>query len=161
MRRHRLRVAAGLLLGLTGAAHADVRFCNNFPRTIFIAVAYKQDNGSWYARGWLSVTTGECAEFNNPPLKVRAVLYRAETDDYKQGSKTVRDTWGDESHEAFGISDPGFAWDNAKSLSGKASGARLVGFYDPNVTSVGSDLSMTVTYEADGSNHLDMKMGSP
>ena len=54
--------AVGLVILLAGAsAQAEIKFCSEFPHTVFVAIAYPQDGGSWLSRGWMSLNTGECS----------------------------------------------------------------------------------------------------
>jgi uncharacterized membrane protein len=145
---------AALALLLPATSHAAVRFCNDFDHTVFVAVAYKMKSGSWYARGWLSVVNGQCSEFNNPPMHVATFLYRAETDDYPSNGGQVREVWGNSEDKKFAVTDDGFAWENADSPTGKPAEARMAGFVDTNATNVDGDLSITVTFAADGSSQM-------
>jgi Protein of unknown function (DUF1036) len=143
------------------AAKADVRFCNDYAQTIFIAIAYQQEGiAGWHAKGWLSVTTGQCSEYSHPPEHVTKMTYRAETDDYANNGQQVRETWGDKGARKFAVSDPGFDWDNAESLQGKPSGARLAGFTDTTFSGDDSvnDPAIVVRFNADASS--DVSMGS-
>ena len=38
----------------TANACAGITFCNKFSKTLFVAIAYPQDGGSWMSRGWLN-----------------------------------------------------------------------------------------------------------
>ncbi len=159
MPRKRLtRALAGALftLLLPATGHAAVRFCNDYDRTVFIAVAYQLKSGSWYARGWLSVANGQCSEFNNPPMHVQTFLYRGETDDYSSNGEQVRDIWGNKSQRKFSVTDAGFTWENADSPAGKPANARMVGFVDTNATNVDGDISITITFNADASTTMSL-----
>jgi uncharacterized membrane protein len=150
-------VVAGAVLALIPvAAEAAVKFCSDYTRTIFIAVAYPLPNGSWSAKGWLTVPNGQCSEFNNPPLQVHKLLYRGETDDYPNNGQQVRDVWGDKGTQNFAVTDEGFTWDNADSLRGKPGNAKLKGFTDTNVTGVDTDISITIRFKTDGATELEI-----
>ena len=152
----RTMTVAALTFALPATSGAAVRFCNDIDHTVFVAVAYQLRSGSWYARGWLSVVNGQCSEFNNPPMHVATFLYRAATDDYPADGDQVREIWGNSSDQKFAVTDAGFAWENADSPRGKPSDARMVGFINTNATNVDGDLSITVTFGADGSSEMTL-----
>ena len=141
---------AGLMM-LPVVAKADVKFCNDFARTVFVAVAYQQADGSWHARGWLNVPNGQCSEFYKPELHIRRLVYRGETDDYTENGQQHRYVWGDKGTRKLAVIDAGFDWDHADSLQGKPRDAHLAGFSEPNVTAIDSDLSITLEFKGDGS----------
>ena len=147
----------GLLLPVV--ARAEVKFCSDYPRTVFVAVAYQQGVGGWHATGWLSVPTGQCSTFNNPPLHLQHLIYRAETDDYMENGQKVREEWGEKGTRQFAVTDAGFDWDNAESLAGKPAGTHLAKFTDANVTAVDSDLDLTFQFKANGSTEFTLRAG--
>jgi hypothetical protein len=85
---------ASLLLGIP-AASAGITFCSEFPpATIWVAIAYPQDGGSWLSRGWLALNEGDCYAFDTA-IHVSAFYYRAISKPYRnaQGRRGI-DTWG-------------------------------------------------------------------
>ena len=86
--------AVGLVILLAGAsAQAKIKFCSEFPHTVFVAIAYPQDGGSWLSRGWMSLNTGECSVFDSA-LRVKTFYYRAESAPYRSGSRRIKTSWG-------------------------------------------------------------------
>lgn len=51
-------------------AHADLKFCNNTPGLVQVAVGYKDKEG-WASEGWWTIKTGACA-----PLMKGALIAR-------------------------------------------------------------------------------------
>jgi hypothetical protein len=87
--------AAILACGLAiPQARADIRFCNDFPHNVYIAMAYPQEEGSWISRGWITAVTGKCYQFDTA-LRVKTFYYRGESVPYRDKSgKSIRTTWG-------------------------------------------------------------------
>jgi uncharacterized membrane protein len=82
------------ILAAMSSANAGIVFCNEFAQTVFVAIAYPQDGGSWMSRGWLEVATGECNTFDSA-IRVKTFYFRGMTDPYKNAAhKRVVDTWG-------------------------------------------------------------------
>jgi uncharacterized membrane protein len=70
-----LAIWAGLL-GLTGAAHAGLTFCNKADVQHSFAFAYK-DGENWRAKGWWNIDPGDCKLVLAGDLKRRYYYYRA------------------------------------------------------------------------------------
>ena len=131
----------------TSAARADIVFCNKFPHLIYIAIAYPQTGSdSWISRGWLSIDTGDCAEFDTA-LRVKTLYYRAESVSYRQGGESIRTVWGGGGDNRFAIwEDDNFNYWDAQTKVLKSS---LVTFSKVG-DATGEALSARVTIEADG-----------
>ncbi len=52
-------VFAGIMLGASGAAYADLRVCNKTTSRIGIAVGYK-DQDAWTSEGWWNLPASSC-----------------------------------------------------------------------------------------------------
>ena len=130
------------LLAVSGA-RADIQFCNQFAQTVFVAMAYPQDDESWISRGWLEVGSGKCFSFDTA-IKVNTFYYRAESKPYKEGGKQVTTSWGNEKEFAI-FEDSNFQYWGAdrkvlnSSLTKFSKGAETAG-----------PVTATVTFEADG-----------
>jgi uncharacterized membrane protein len=85
--KHRLRVALGLAVLLaaisTGAqrAQAGLRFCNNFPIRLEVAISYPDGPRGWIAQGWWIIDGGQCQEVIVGSLKSRYYYYFAHGSD--------------------------------------------------------------------------------
>jgi hypothetical protein len=80
-------------LGTTNVC-AGITFCNKFSKTLFVAIAYPQDGGSWMSRGWLELAPGDCAPFDSA-IRVTTFYFRAESTPYVDSSGgKVHDFWG-------------------------------------------------------------------
>lgn len=140
----RAAVVSVVLLAAS-SARADLTFCNKFAHTIFVAIAYPQDDQSWISRGWLDVDSGNCAKFDSA-LRLKAFYYRGESAAYRNASgQNVSTVWG--SGRKFSTwENDNFNYWNAQNQVLKAS---LADF------SLGGDgladgAMITVTFEADG-----------
>jgi hypothetical protein len=138
-------IALPLLFGGPAAAgEGEISFCNNFPHTVHIAIAYLQtDVNNHLSRGWLNVGTGKCYVFDTA-VRVQTFYYRAESDPYKEGKDKVKMNWG--KGQKFAIRDGGFQIYGAEKAS---SGSKLVEFSKGPV-SAGAPLTAIVTFNADG-----------
>jgi uncharacterized membrane protein len=137
---------AASLIGLSGAAAGpgDITFCNEFPHTVNIAIAYEQtDVETWLARGWLEVETGKCYVFDTA-IRVATFYYHAESEPYREGRRRVKTSWG--SGKDFSIRDSHFQTYQAEK---KLSGMRYAGFTKSPVMTGGA-LTATVTFLAEG-----------
>ncbi len=119
-------LASGALL--LPATHAragtgDITFCNEFPHTLFIALAYSQaDVNNYLSRGWLEIDTGKCYIFDTA-IRVPTFYFRAESEPYKDGKHKVTMSWGDDKN--FAVRNANFQSYNAEKAY---SGMKLVGF---------------------------------
>jgi uncharacterized membrane protein len=140
-----LIVGVSLLFGgPASAGEGEISFCNEFPHTVHIAIAYLQtDVNNHLSRGWLNVGTGKCYVFDTA-VKVQTFYYRAESDPYKEGKDKVKMNWG--KGQQFAIRDGSFQIYGAEKA---ASGAKLVEFSKGPV-STGAPLTAIVTFNADG-----------
>jgi hypothetical protein len=65
-----------------------------FSKTLYVAIAYPQDGGSWMSRGWLELAPGDCAPFDSA-IRVTTFYFRAESTPYVDSSGgKVHDFWG-------------------------------------------------------------------
>jgi uncharacterized membrane protein len=78
--------AALALLGATSGANAEIDFCNKYPRTVFVAIAYQQTNSHWLSRGWLEVPSGQCGVFDTA-IQVSTFYFRGATDLFPDDGK--------------------------------------------------------------------------
>jgi uncharacterized membrane protein len=86
--------AALAFLAAMSSANAGIVFYNEFAQTVFVAIAYPQDGGSWMSRGWLEVATGECNTFDSA-IRVKTFYFRGMTDPYLNAAhKRVANVWG-------------------------------------------------------------------
>src|SRR5579871_5897077 len=89
-----MAAAFSLLLGIPGAS-AGIKFCSEFPATIWVAIAYPQDDGTgWLSRGWLELAQGDCYAFDTA-IHVSSFYYRGMSKPYRnaQGRREIY-TWG-------------------------------------------------------------------
>lgn len=75
------------------ASRAEIVFCNQFARRIYVAIAYQQTNGSFVSRGWMSLEPGACSPFDTA-LRVKTFFYRAQSEKYRDAGRTERYIWG-------------------------------------------------------------------
>ncbi|MFG1352073.1 DUF1036 domain-containing protein [Xanthobacter autotrophicus] len=144
--RRSLFAAAICALVPFGAARADIVFCNKYPRTVFVAIAYQQTTKGWLSRGWLRVDTGSCGLFDSA-LRVPQFYYRAETDWFTgPNRKRGQSTWGQGEKFAVPKNAGSFNYYNAATAF---SGARLAAF-SSSVTETSGEATHTITFEADG-----------
>jgi hypothetical protein len=126
-------------------ARADVQFCNKFAHTVFVAIAYPQDNQSWISRGWLDIETGNCAKFDTA-LRLTTFYYRGESATYRDlAGRNVSTSWG--SGTKFSIwENDNFNYWNAQKQVLKASLAE----FSRGAEGLAEGAAVTVTFEADG-----------
>lgn len=126
------------------SAKAEIKFCNQFPHVVYVAIAYPQDGGSWLSRGWMSLDTSECSVFDTA-LRVKTFYYRAESAAYRSGSRRIKTSWG--AGRKFAIyEDSNFNYWNAAERVLKSSLAEFT--HGPETT--GDAVSATVTFDAEG-----------
>ena len=111
-----------LVLSPARAEEGEISFCNEFPHTLYIAIAYEQYPDNYISRGWLEVETGKCYVFDTA-IRVHGFYYRAESESYREGKHKVKMLWGTE--RKFAIRDSNFQSYNADKAY---SGMRLAGF---------------------------------
>jgi uncharacterized membrane protein len=127
-------------------ARAEITFCNKFPHQIYVAMAYPQYHESWISRGWISLKTGECSLFD-PALRVKTFYYRAESENYREGGRRIKMNWG--SGRLFAIREAGnFNYWGAQE---KVLDSRLAEFTHAGEETKGDAISVTVTFNVDGS----------
>jgi hypothetical protein len=142
----KLSAAVGLTCAMATSARAEIIFCNDFPHTVFIAIAYPQDTGIWISRGWFEVASGQCGPFDTA-LRTRSFYYRAESEPYRSGGKQVKMSWGDKSDRSFAIwEDANFQYYDAEHRVLKST---LVGFAKGLDGS--DERTVTVTFGENGS----------
>jgi hypothetical protein len=126
------------------SAKAEIKFCNQFPHVVYVAIAYPQDGGSWLSRGWMSLVTGQCSVFDSA-LRVKTFYYRAESATYRNGSRRIKTSWG--AGRKFAIwEDSNFNYWNAAERVLKSTMAEFT--QGPETT--GDAVSATVTFDAEG-----------
>jgi len=140
--------AVGAVCLLAAAeAKADIKFCSEFPHKVFVAIAYPQDDGSWISRGWLELNAGECSYFDTA-LQLKTFYYRGESVPFREGGKRIRNVWGG-GDKVFAI------WDNSNfnywNAQTKVLNSSLAAF-SKGVETIEGNVSITVTFEADGKN---------
>ena len=134
---------------LLPASHAragtgDITFCNEFPHTLFIALAYSQaDVNNYLSRGWLEIETGKCYIFDTA-IRVPTFYFHAESEPYKDGKHKVTMSWGDD--KKFAVRDANFQSYNAEKAY---SGMKLVGF-NKGPESSGAPITAIITFTATG-----------
>lgn len=142
--------AAGLLaLTPARAAEGEISFCNDFPHTLYIAIAYEQYPDSYISRGWLEVETGKCAVFDTA-IRVHGFYFRAESETYREGRHKVKMLWGTD--RKFAIRDSNFQSYNADKAY---SGMRLAGFAK-GVESSGAPVTAVVTFTETGGSTISI-----
>ncbi len=142
--------AAGLLaLSPARAAEGEISFCNDFPHTLYIAIAYEQYPDSYISRGWLEVETGKCAVFDTA-IRVHGFYFRAESETYREGRHKVKMLWGTD--RKFAIRDSNFQSYNADKAY---SGMRLAGFAK-GVESSGAPVTAVVTFTETGGSTISI-----
>jgi len=138
-------IAAASFGAASANASASLTFCNDFPHTVFVALAYLQDSGSWLSRGWLEVHTGECLPFDSA-IRVTSFYYRGESEAYQSGGKKVWTSWGDKGRMFATWEDDNFQYYGAENRVLKSS---LKG-YEQGMDIPQEDYDVTVTFKADG-----------
>jgi uncharacterized membrane protein len=139
--------AVAVLILLAGhSARADegeISFCNDFPHTLYIAIAYEEYPDNYISRGWLQVETGKCYVFDTA-IRVKSFYYRAESESYRDGKHKVKMLWGTD--RKFAIKDSNFQSYNADKAY---SGMHLAGFAK-GAESSGGPLTAIVTFTETG-----------
>jgi uncharacterized membrane protein len=147
LRSSRASAAVAVLVLLAGhSARADegeISFCNDFPHTLYIAIAYEEYPDNYISRGWLQVETGKCYVFDTA-IRVKSFYYRAESETYRDGKHKVKMLWGTD--RKFAIKDSNFQSYNADKAY---SGMRLAGFAK-GAESSGGPLTAIVTFTETG-----------
>jgi uncharacterized membrane protein len=141
--------ACGYALGLAclcaaSRVEADIRFCNEFPHLVYIAMAYPQEESAWISRGWLAAETGQCYAFDSA-LRVKTFYYRGESAPYRDKGKSIRTTWGVGMKFAI-LDNANFNYWNAQD---KVLNSALAEF-NRGVDIEEGVASVTVTFKADG-----------
>ena len=127
-------------------AQASVQFCNKFPREVYVAVAYSQDDDTWISRGWLDLRTGDCQEFD-AALRPSTLYYRAESVSFRNAKGvSVTQVWGSAEHRYAIDPNNNFNYWNAQEKVLKSTLA------DFSLAAEGltTESSVTVTIEQDG-----------
>src|SRR6202142_197800 len=127
------------------SAKAEIKFCNQFPYGVYVAIAYPQDGGSWLSRGWMSLGTGECSVFD-AALRVKTFYFLGASAAYRSGSGSrIKTSWA--SGRKFAIyEDSNFNYWNATERVLKSSLAEFTQGPETTVDSV----SAMVTFGAEG-----------
>ena len=138
------------LLALSSTARANIVFCSKFAHTVYVAIAYPQQDGSWISRGWISLKTGECSEFDSA-IRVKTFYWRATSDPYRSGGKRVRSVWGERRGDTkFATWDrDNFNYWNAQSRVLKST---LETYSRVAFETKADAIAATITFEADGTN---------
>ncbi|HVB88994.1 MAG TPA: DUF1036 domain-containing protein [Beijerinckiaceae bacterium] len=140
----KLIAACVFLILASSAASADIIFCNDYPRPVFAAWAYKKGS-DWYSHGWLKVLTGSC---RSAGLSVPMFYYRGETDWFAHGHGKRMVSWGN-GPKKFSVTDKAFDF---KSADVDRRGARYVKFtVSLHPDHVSNPIEDTVRFKADGS----------
>ena len=144
-RRAAIILASVSLLAATGA-RAEIKFCNEYPQKLFVAIAYSQADGTWMSRGWLELPTGDCREFDSA-LHPGSLFYRGESVPYRnpQGASVTR-VWSTEGHQFAIWEKDNFNYWGAqeKVLNSTLEDFTLVS------DDLDNDTSVSVTFESDG-----------
>jgi len=139
-------VAMLAFLAAASSARADIVFCNNFPHTVFVAIAYPQTNGTWLSRGWLEVATGQCGVFDTA-IRVKTFYFRAMTDPVPTGGgKSTTYIWGKGANFAVWEKDNFQYYDAEKRVLNST-----LEEFSKGPDAEGDSVSCTVTIPADGS----------
>jgi uncharacterized protein DUF1036 len=77
-------------LALALPAAAGLKVCNKYGRTVHLALAFEQLDGSFVSQGWLGTKPAACETVN---LIAVPQYYRFETDEWTQGRLTLRKDW--------------------------------------------------------------------
>jgi Protein of unknown function (DUF1036) len=143
-------VAGICLLALSSSARANIVFCNKFAHMVYVAIAYPQQDGSWISRGWISLNTGECSEFDSA-IRVKTFYWRATSEPYRSGGRRVRSVWGERKGDAkFATWDrDNFNYWNAQNRVLKST---LEVYSRVAIETKADAISATITFEADGTN---------
>ena len=138
-------LSALALACVASSARADIAFCNKFGETVFVAIAYPQDNGAWMTRGWLELATGECRPFDTA-IRVTALYYRGVSATFTNSSgQQSRIVWGGSRKFATWWPDNFEYWDAEHQVLRSS----LEGYTAVADSIVGTP-TISVTFEADG-----------
>src|SRR5579872_3982058 len=85
-------VAAASIFGAT-SSRAEIKFCNEFPHMVYVAMAYPQTGGSFIARGWMSLAPHDCNLFDTA-LRIQTFYFRGESEPYKDKGHSTKYSWG-------------------------------------------------------------------
>ena len=144
---HKVAVFALVVAGLAATdAQASVKFCNRFPREIYVAIAYSQDDATWISRGWLDLQSGDCQDFDTA-LRPSTLYYRAESVSFRNAKGvSVTQVWGSAEHRYAIDQNNNFNYWNAQEKVLKSTLA------DFSLAAEGltTESAVTVTIEQDG-----------
>ena len=144
-------LAAVALSFAASNARAGIVFCNNFPQTVFVAIAYPQDNGAWMTRGWLELATGECRPFDTA-IRVTALYYRGISASFADSSgQQMHIVWGGPRKFATWWPDNFEYWDAEHQVLASSLEA-----YEVVSDSITGTPAITVTFNADKSSTTDI-----
>jgi tetratricopeptide (TPR) repeat protein len=89
---------------------SEISICNDFSARIHVAFAF-QNQGNFTAAGWWDVDPKKCvpADFSFPGA---TLYYAADSDNFKDGSDSVREHWGNET--SLYVSSQKFNFDSAE-----------------------------------------------
>ena len=92
------RAAAALVMtaSIFGAtsSRAEIKFCNEFPHLVYVAMAYQQTGGSYISRGWMGLAPHDCNVFDTA-LRVGTFYFRGESEPYKDPKgHSTKYNWG-------------------------------------------------------------------
>ena len=139
----------GLLLPaivLAAPAQAGVVFCNKFPQTVWVAIAYPQGNDRWLSRGWESLDPEACAPFDTA-LRVGTFFFRAESVPYRDDNgRRIRMFWGKGREFAIWERDNFNYWDAQERVLNSSMAEFTQG---PEASN--GNVSATITFTPDGS----------
>ncbi|MGO9358435.1 MAG: tetratricopeptide repeat protein [Xanthobacteraceae bacterium] len=102
------------LLGTASGTASEISICNDFSVRIYVAFAY-QAQGGFTAAGWWGADPNKCepADFSFPGA---TLYYTADSDEYKNGSDTVHEHWGNDTD--LNVISEKFNFDNAQQKRG-------------------------------------------
>jgi uncharacterized membrane protein len=146
MRSALVTALASVVLLVAHPARADegqISFCNEFPHTLYIAIAYEEYEDNYISRGWLEVENGKCYVFDTA-IRVKSFYYHAESESYREGKHRVKMLWGKD--RKFAVRDANFQSYNADKAY---SGMRLAGF-TLGAESTSGPLTAIVTFTETG-----------
>lgn len=114
----RLGLAAVVIFGASGTAHADLKLCNATPSRIGIALGY-QDRKGWATEGWWNIPSETCESLLKGTLPSRYIYVYAI--DYERGGE-----WAGEHYMC--TDEKSFTIRNTRNCEGR--GFRTRGFYE-------------------------------
>lgn len=91
-------------------AGSEISICNDFSTRIYVAFAF-ENQGNFSAAGWWSVDPNKCAPADFS-FQGATLYYTADSDEFKQGSGTAHEHWGDKTN--LYVSGQKFNFDNAE-----------------------------------------------